>query len=272
MRLPTTCLGGVLVADPRLLAEELQAVFVTLPDGSRALAERRRDLPFERLFECREVAPPRFYRVTQGVGDDWPVVFDVSDVVVPWLANSLANMQRTMAGMRAGKALAVRAADGAQPSDWQERIEPTEAVEVTISRSTRRVREICRRRVVEARLWDAMSGDQQGAAERIAGGFEVITAGLGASGMRLGVRGDRSYGDPWEGARGLIEDYWAWAKRTQRQELSVAAALDVLAFGLSCREVDRRRRKRKGWARGNLFEALEVYCDVKGWSGRRKSA
>ena len=188
------------------------------------------------------------------------------------LNDDLASMRKTIARMRARKALDVRAADRAQPSDWQEEIAPTEAVEGTISKSTRRVREISRRRIVDARLWDAMTADQQGAAERVARGFETITAGVGHSGMRFGQRVDHGYGDPWEGKWGLIEAYWAWAKQTQRERISVAATLDVLAFGHSCREVDSFRHRRKGWARGNLFGALEVYCDIKGWSGRRKIA
>ena len=260
------------MAEEEPLAEQMQAVFVTVPDGTRGLAERRRDLPFQRLFECREVEPPRFYRLDQAGAEDWPGIVDVSDVVVPWLTKGLADMRQTMAKLSARKALTLRHAELTEPNDWQERIEPTEAVEVTISRSTRRVKEIARRRVVEARLWNAMSEEQQVAAERIARGFQVITAGLGHGGMRLDVRGGPSYGDPWEKARDLIEDYWAWAKRAQRERLNVAAALDVLAFGHSCRDVDRWRRKRKGWARGNLFGGLEVYCGIKGWLGRRKTA
>ena len=254
------------------LADLVQGVYVTLPDGTLGLAERRRDLPLDRLFECRDIDPPRFYWLKQDKNEAWPQVLDVSDAVVPWLANGLASMRKTVAHMRAGKALNIRAADRRNPSDWQEKIAPTEAVEVTISKSTRRVWEISRRRIVDARLWDAMTADQQGAAERIARGFETITAGLGHAGMRFGQRVDHGYGDPWENKWGLIEVYWAWAKQTQRKGLSVAATLDVLVFGHSCREVDSRRRKRKGWTRGNLFEALEAYCDVKGWSGRRKSA
>src|SRR5690606_40177788 len=58
----------------------------------------------------------------------------------------------------------------ATPHDYQERHAPTKAVSVRLT-ATRTMRE-GRRRVVDARLWAAMSAMQQEAAQRIAFSYE----------------------------------------------------------------------------------------------------
>lgn len=62
-----------------------------------------------------------------------------------------------------------------------------------------------------------------------------------------------------------VSSYIEWAERCLREKISHAMAVDILAFGHSCRAVDRDRRLRAGTARRNLIEALALYCRLKGW-------
>ncbi|MAX82367.1 MAG: hypothetical protein CL843_19585 [Crocinitomicaceae bacterium] len=69
----------------------------------------------------------------------------------------------------------------------------------------------------------------------------------------------------------LEDAYRDWAKELIGEKshpdrhLRHTAAIDIIAFGLSCRKVDAKHHKRNGWAKDNLIEALEVYCKLRGW-------
>ena len=57
----------------------------------------------------------------------------------------------------------------------------------------------------------------------------------------------------------LEESFSRWAREAQGEGISVASVLDIIVFGLSCREVDGKLRKRKGFARKNLEFGLDFY-------------
>lgn len=128
---------------------------------------------------------------------------------------------------------------------------------------------IAMRRRSEARLWESFTPDHERAALRIGGAFMVIERGVGlqesmlAQAMREGGPGG---GLP---TTALIDDYFAWGRECTRRRISHAAIMDVLGYGKSCRQVERDRRRRNGWAREELAQGLDLYCILKGW---RKAA
>lgn len=152
-----------------------------------------------------------------------------------------------------------------EPADWQERHSPTEAVNVRFDTAKRTTIEICRRRIVDARLWDAMRAEEQTAAERIYCGFVLISGPSLVKCVTLERVDGKTANGAANGIRDLSDDYWDWAKTAQRERVRVAEVLDILVFGKSCAQVDRERRQRKGVARGNLFDGLGVYCAMRGW-------
>lgn len=155
----------------------------------------------------------------------------------------------------------------ATPHDHQETHSPTEAVEMRLSAERTTTRS--QRRIVDARLWDAMTPAQQDAALEIDFAFQLLSKGLG---FRMSdphrLRHGRSHGSETERQARRIAEYFDWAKSCKRENLCHAAVIDILCHGKSCRESDRARRVRNGWSRSNLLEALFVYCEMRGWPAR----
>jgi hypothetical protein len=123
-----------------------------------------------------------------------------------------------------------------------------------------------RRRIVDARLWDAMTGAQQDAALQIAEAFEAMSRGLGyvsSDWQRLPGAAGRSNAGAVHSR--LIHGYVEWTKNCHREKISHAMIVDILAFGHSCRQQDRDRRLRSGSARRNLMNGLTLYCLLQGW-------
>jgi hypothetical protein len=123
-----------------------------------------------------------------------------------------------------------------------------------------------RRRITDARLWDAMSPQQQDAAREIAAVFESMSRGLGYAASdwaRLpGARGVSAASDIQ--AR-LMTGYVEWTKRCHKAGVSHSMTIDILVFGHTCHALDRDRRAAAGWSKRNLLKALSLYCAVKGW-------
>jgi hypothetical protein len=94
-------------------------------------------------------------------------------------------------------------------------------------------------------------------------------------GRGLGFAASKWDGMPRTGGRSdagaahmrLAGAYVDWAKECHKSKISHAMIIDVLVLGCSCAEVDRSRRVRKGTARRNLFEGLDIYCRMRGWGG-----
>lgn len=149
--------------------------------------------------------------------------------------------------------------------DRQESHSPTESVSLRVSATRQDVR--CQRRIVDARLWDAMTFPQQDAALEIAKAYETMGRGLGyiSSDWQRIPGGNRFAGNIADAHSRLINRYIDWTKACHKEKISHAMMIDILAFGFSCRAVDRDRRQRSGTARQNLLDGLALYCRLQGW-------
>lgn len=154
---------------------------------------------------------------------------------------------------------------GRAPADVharQETLAPTEAVRLRGKEEDG----TARRRIVDARLWDAMSAAQQDAALQIALAFETMGRGLGyVSSDWQRIPGARGAGNAGAAHSRLIHGYVEWTKQCHREKISHAMIVDILVFGFSCRQQDRDRRLRSGSARKNLMDGLTLYCLLQGW-------
>jgi hypothetical protein len=144
----------------------------------------------------------------------------------------------------------------------QERQSPTEAVRLRGAHDG----DTARRRIVDARLWDAMSAAQQDAALQIAEAYETMGRGLGyVTSDWQRIPGARGTGNAGAAHSRLIHGYVEWTKQCHREKISHAMMIDILVFGFSCRQQDRDRRLRSGSARKNLMDGLTLYCLLQGW-------
>ncbi|MBL1146621.1 MAG: hypothetical protein HND56_04735 [Pseudomonadota bacterium] len=150
------------------------------------------------------------------------------------------------------------------PHDFQEKLSPTLPVRQNLGGGRSTVQH--RRRIVDARLWDAMSPFQQNAAMALEQACYLLSRGLGyriSAPHKLNT-GKTHFKETDRDAE-KIAVYSQWVKKCKEQNCHHSAAMDILAFGKSCREVDRARKCRNGWARGNLFTCLDIYCQIRGW-------
>jgi hypothetical protein len=155
---------------------------------------------------------------------------------------------------------------GGDAHEWQERHSPTQAVDIKIGGG--KTRHSTQRRVTDARLWDALSDQQQDAALEISLAFEMMGRGLGyaTSDWTKIPGGGGNIGDAH--AR-LIGDYVAWTRLCHAEKTSHSMIIDILVYGFSCRALDRDRRVRAGASKNNLLSGLTLYADMKGWLKRR---
>lgn len=154
------------------------------------------------------------------------------------------------------------AAERMEPKDWQEAHAPTGAYMVKHSAETEV--ELTRRRRMDQRLWDAMSPDQERAALDIRDAFEYVAGRVSRVTARYGETSPGRASSETESEKSvrLQAKYWAWGSECRRLGVSATAALDVLVFGNTCGEIDRGRKKRNGWARDQLFQALAVFIHI----------
>ena len=149
--------------------------------------------------------------------------------------------------------------------DRQESHSPTESVNLRVSAERHEVR--CQRRIVDARLWDSMTPPQQDAALEIAKAYETMGRGLGyisSDWQRIPGSG-RFAGNIADAHSRLINRYIDWTKACHKEKISHSMIIDILAFGFSCRALDRDRRQRSGTSRQNLLDGLTLYCRLQGW-------
>ncbi|HAU28582.1 MAG TPA: hypothetical protein DCW68_00505 [Rhodospirillaceae bacterium] len=143
-----------------------------------------------------------------------------------------------------------------EPSLWQARHSPIVIAQITPEGERRK--QSCQRRLLDARLWNSLTPQQQANAMRIDRAFRVMSRGMG---LRLSSFMQSFGSGSHENERDAetIATYFAWNRQVQKANLSHAAAMDIVVYGRSCREVDALRRKRKGWARENLGQALDLW-------------
>lgn len=201
---------------------------------------------------------------------------EATETLAPLLAARLAAVREGTRKERTQRQRALRRATALEPLDHQQAHSPTGPVELAMRRElvsdgrggvshvavTRRQGV---RRLVDARLWESLAPGPQRAAERIAAGFAILSRGLGAKTSAIGR--PRIDGTPREAdyAQDLVDDYFRWGRACGREGLEHAAVMDVLGYGFSCGETDRRRRRRKGRTAAELRRALALYCRLRGW-------
>ena len=150
------------------------------------------------------------------------------------------------------------------PHDIQEKHSPTQQVVVRLA--AQRLLHQSQRRIVDARLWEAMTFIQQDAAIEIATAFEMMGRGMGyAANNWQRIPGCRSASNVAEAHALLINFYIEWAKACTKRKISHAMVIDVLCFGFTCRMIDHDRRLKTGGTKENLLKGLTLYCQMKGW-------
>jgi hypothetical protein len=151
----------------------------------------------------------------------------------------------------------------------QEKISPTDIAAAHTTEKNRKVDDVApdtRRRITDARLWSAMTPVEQNAAILIATAYQTMGRGIGyVTSDWLRVPGSSGGGSMSDAHARLVTAYVEWAERCAREKISHAMIIDILAFGFSCRAVDRDRRLRTGSARQNLLAGLKLYCRLQGW-------
>ena len=152
---------------------------------------------------------------------------------------------------------------GRAPHALQEKHAPTEPVRL---RGQTRDQDSCQRRIVDARLWEALDGAQQDAALAIAFAFEAMSKGLGfATSNWQRVPGARNPMGVANGHARLTGTYVEWTEACHKAGVSHSMVIDILCFGITCRALDRDRRVRAGTSRQNLIEGLALYARLRGW-------
>lgn len=159
----------------------------------------------------------------------------------------------------------LRAAESMEPLDWQRAHGSLDAVTVRVDATRTEV--IGYRQARDSKLWGAMSVEQIQAALEIRDAFEIIVGGLGsliAHYAEQTSRGLKCLEDS-EYVANLQINYGKWFGECRRSNISVSAVLDVLCFGESCRSTDALQHHADGWTRKQLFSALTIYAQLRGW-------
>ncbi len=150
------------------------------------------------------------------------------------------------------------------PHGQQEKHSPSE--NITLRQNGTREKQDARRRITDARLWDAMTPMQQDAAIEVAHAFETMSRGLGyVTSNWERIPGGRGADNAGEMHARLIRGYVEWTALCVKNNVSHSLVVDILVFGFSCRALDRDRRQGTGFARRNLMDGLLLYADMKGW-------
>lgn len=153
-----------------------------------------------------------------------------------------------------------------EPLDWQESHSPTEAVIVTISASGRRVKEQCRRRKADARIWNDMTPDQEKAANRILEGYTLNGGQIGFKTMAFALaKFGKSYDGDCVEAEILKRQmtialaYREWCKESTLNNINLFDLLGYLSGLDTLSDLDKKNGVRPGGARRNLFSGLDIY-------------
>ncbi len=112
------------------------------------------------------------------------------------------------------------------------------------------------------RLWESLSDDQFWAGQQIYYGFKLRVAGIGYRTQVFSCLPQAAF-TRHDGPPDLLETFALWTRQAQAAGISVQDVLDILVFGKSCREVDREKRKRKGYAKENLVTGLAAFISLK---------
>lgn len=234
--------------------------------GRKVVAERRPDLGPD-IFEYRGKSAGLliFLRAADGMAAPEDATAEVTQQLLDALAGSLSAEVEQRRECRRRR----RSADQRQPQDWQQPHSPRGTLNIRDlegGNATARTLSYAVRRIVDARLWRALTDVQQQAAVDLAGAFHAGLGGAPAS--PVAERVDTSLSPKRFEPIGFERDYWEWAKAAEAKGISAPAVIDVVCLGKSRREVARSRHKRDAWVKRNLIEGLELYAMIKGWLRR----
>lgn len=154
---------------------------------------------------------------------------------------------------------------GLEPWEWQEKHSPT--TEVKVKLTNKRTMTTCRRRLQDAVIWEMIEENKFGreairicrAVHYICWGGRCKTSQLVSTCERGGFETVLS---DVEFAEYLIRckaDYLEWVKNCQAHGVNSRAIVDILYFGKTLGEMDRKHSKRHGWAMENLKAGLFLY-------------
>jgi len=114
----------------------------------------------------------------------------------------------------------------------------------------------------EKKFWKSLSPFEFKSAQQLYYGFQLLVSGIGYrtqsfAGMPLKTIKDSGYQSD------LIDEFQIWVAHAKCKGICISAFLDLLVFGQSCREIDRRYRRRKGFAKDNLVRGLALHFESK---------
>lgn len=144
-----------------------------------------------------------------------------------------------------------------QKTEWRE-------CEITKERKARAFQV----RSIDRRTWDDFSPDQKQAAQEIYYGAREYLKHMGP---RVSRYTDAVAGMPYDNEKREREVWDAlkkWAKECANYKVSTHMVIDYLIIGKSMVEIDRENKRRKGTAKKNLLEALDIYSQIRGWRVR----
>lgn len=169
----------------------------------------------------------------------------------------------------AARAERLRAVEGREPAEWQERHSPTDPVEIRDPLRRHRLLARPRRRRRDADFWDRLAVDEAWAAERIARGFELTGGSLHARALRLPMAADGPREAPVDGQASAedraigearcLDMYRRWVRACRDGGTPPAAVLGVIVFGDPVRHFERVVRCRNGAGLERVVGALRQY-------------
>ncbi len=110
-------------------------------------------------------------------------------------------------------------------------------------------------------FWRAFTPDQVRYAQHIYSGFLRLYGGS----VRTQDYAFMPRGKSPQAQRSTLSEelFSRWARAGITEGVDLTAILEILIFGLSCRQVDKKHGRRKGFAKENLVLGLELYADLK---------
>ncbi len=111
-------------------------------------------------------------------------------------------------------------------------------------------------------FWKSFSSEQVQAAQNLYYGFQRLYGGSGYRTQDYNFMPKvKSTSQVWGDRYGDL--FIVWAQRVKAERLSLTAMLEILVFGQSCRAVDKKLGRRKGYARKNLAAGLDLYGHLR---------
>ena len=132
-------------------------------------------------------------------------------------------------------------------------------VKITHNRSGKRIR-----RQHDKRLMDSLDTMQEAAMYAIESGHRILTKGMGIKSASY-AKQDQARQNQNEVQMFLVRLYNDWVGECKKKHYSPIMAKSVICEGETLSATDEAHRMRKGTAKVNLRNCLDVYCVLRGW-------